>query len=358
MASKTMRNANIRISAFNNTKENGIVEYSFEDIKNIIEEWNKEKEFEYFLIEHNENKENIHFHIVLRFGSVTRFETIKNKFPYGNIENSKSVKNSIQYLIHMNSPEKTQYAPEDIITNSKDLNKYLLRSKVSEELDVNFYIEEIEKGNIKEYEYTEKIPIYIYTKYSNRIDKAFKFYYDKISKDNNREIEVEFYFGRGGTGKTLFAKTLCEVYGESYCVSSSSNDPLQDYKGQDVLILDDLRDDVFKFDDLLKILDNNTSSSISSRYRNKYFIGKRIIITSNIELYNWYKHQKEEDIHQLHRRIPVMLKFTEDFITYYYYDNINKRYVKEFTKDNLVSFGNDLSNDENLKEKRLKRFKL
>lgn len=353
---KTMRNANIRISKVNNTKEGKIV-YDFEDVKKIVDEWNKEKEFEYFMIEHNENIENIHYHLVLRFGSVTRFDTIKNKFPYGNIENSKSVKNSIQYLIHMNSPEKHQYSPTDIVTNSKDLNKYLLKSKVSEELDLNYYIDEIVNGRIREYEYTNKIPSEIYTKYSNRIDKAFKFYYDKCLLETNRNIEVEFYYGAGGTGKTLYAKTLCEIYGESYCISSSSNDVLQDYKGQDVLILDDLRDDVFKFDDLLKILDNNTRSSVTSRYRNKLFIGKRIIITSNIELYNWYKFQKEEDIHQLHRRIPVMLKFTREKITTFLYSNKRKSYIKKLEQDNDILFDDSIEDEEEEFQNKLNRYK-
>lgn len=332
VSAKTMRNSNIRISRVNNTKE-GLVIYEKEDILNILEEWQKEKEFEYFFIEHNEDIENIHYHLVLRFKSVTRFETIKNKFQYGNIENSKSVKNSVQYLVHLNSPEKHQYEFKDIITNSTELNKYMLKSKVSEELDINYYIDEIVNGNIREYEYTEKIPVHIYAKYSTRIDKAFKFYYDKLSMNSSREIDVEFYYGKGGTGKTLYAKTICEEFGESYCISSSSNDPLQDYKGQDVLILDDLRDDVFKFDDLLKILDNNTKSSMNSRYKNKMFVGKRIIITSNIELREWYKLNKKEDIHQLHRRIGLMARFSASFIEFYSYNLFEKRY--EFVKDKI-----------------------
>lgn len=355
--SKTMRNANIRISKVNNTK-NGLIEYSFEEIQKIVSDWSNEKEFEYFLIEHGENQENIHYHIVLKFNSVTRFDTIKNKFPYGNIENSKSLKNSIQYLIHQNSPEKHQYSPSDIITNSKDLNKYLLKSKVSEELDINHYVSEIVTGAIREYEYTEKIPADIYTKYSTRIDKAFKFYYDKMLLEDNRNIEVEFYFGAGGTGKTLYAKTICMIHNESYCLSSSSNDVMQDYKGQDVLILDDLRDENFKFDDLLKLLDNNTKSSVISRYRNKLFIGNRIIITSNIELKDWYKWQKKEDIHQLHRRISTMLKFTDKTVTTYMYSNKDKKYKKVLERDNEILILNEIEDETEIFKSKMDRYRL
>ena len=333
---KTMRNANIRISAVNNTK-NGIVNYTLESIKLMIEHWSSEKNLEYFLIEHREDIENIHFHLVLKFTSVTKFQTIKNKFPYGDIQNSKSVNNSIQYLIHMNSPEKLQYLPSDIITNSMDLNKHLLKSKVSEELDINHYVSQILEGKIREYQYSEKIPGLIYTKYSNRIDKAFKFYYDNLAMVSDRQISVEFIFGKGGVGKTWFAKTSCDMNNESYCISSSANDPMQDYRGEDVLILDDLRDSSFKFDDLLKILDNHTRSSISSRYRNKYFVGSRIIITSSIELKDWYSWIKYEDKHQLHRRIKTMIRFNSEELVIYRYDEYEKTY--KYIKKNENIFG-------------------
>lgn len=44
-------------------------------------------------------------------------------------------------------------------------------------------------------------------------------------------------------------------------VSSSSNDPLDMYMGQKGIIFDDLRDEAFEFADILKLLDNNTSTA-------------------------------------------------------------------------------------------------
>lgn len=323
---KTMKNSNIRISRVNNTKDGEKI-YEKEKILRILEAWEEEKEIEYFFIEHDEDIENIHYHIVIKYNSPTRFDTIKNKFPHGNIENSKSVKNSIQYLVHLNDPQKYQHDWSEVITNSKELNKYMLKSKISEELDINFYIDEISKGNIREFEYTSKIPVEIYSKYYTRIEKAFKFYYDNYSIDNNRNITVEFYHGNSGSGKTTYAKMKCVELNLSCCVSSSSNDPMQDYKGEDVLILDDLRDENFKFDDILKILDNHTNSTVKSRYRNKKFIGKKIIITSTIPLHEWYKNERKyEEIHQLRRRIKLLLNFENEKINILYYNKASKKY--------------------------------
>ena len=82
--------------------------------------------------------------------------------------------------------------------------------------------------------------------------------------------------------------------------------------GQKAIILDDLRDSSFEFEDLLKILDNNTSSSVRSRFANKVFNGEIIIITSSVPLNYWYKDlqfNRTETLDQLYRRISCLRSF-------------------------------------------------
>lgn len=113
--------------------------------------------------------------------------------------------------------------------------------------------------------------------------------------------------GAEGSGKSTYAISLCVSNKKSYCVSSSSNDALQNYTCEDVLILDDLREDAFKFADLLKLLDNHIMSSVKSRYKNKYFLGDMIIITTKKPLRTWYKDidDIDETKNQLYRRINL-----------------------------------------------------
>ena len=86
-----MRNATIRISRINNIKSDNdklglkvgdtfIIEKT--DVIATIEKWLKEKSFDYFLIEHNEDDNNIHFHVVIVFKkkNSAQFKTVKNKF--------------------------------------------------------------------------------------------------------------------------------------------------------------------------------------------------------------------------------------------------------------------------------------
>lgn len=102
---------------------------------------------------------------------------------------------------------------------------------------------------------------------------------------------------------------------------------MQDYKGEDVLILDDIRDTTFKFHDLLKILDNHTNSTITSRYSNKAFIGDTIIITTSIPISEWYFNETKEDKEQLYRRIPTQMQFTKDVIKIFKYREHLHKYV-------------------------------
>lgn len=336
---KSLRTAFIRISKINNT-ENGIVEYTYEDIVNIVKEWNKGKRFLYYIKDHNneEGDENPHFHIVIKFNSPTPFDDIKKVFPYGFIEPAKSIKNCVQYLVHMNDLSKTQYNFDEIITNDKNINKYRYQSAINQLLKLDDYIRKIELGEIREYNLTNEIPIEIFTNYKTKILNALEFYRRKIMTDKDRNIQVMIFSGDTGTYKTTYAKQLAQNQHKSICISSSSNDPMQDYMGEDILVLDDLRDTDFKFHDLLKILDNHTKSTVASRYSNKAFIGDTIIITTSQPISDWYFNEKREDKEQLHRRIPIQMQFTKEKISVFQYNEKAHKYIFVYELPNINKF--------------------
>lgn len=336
---KSYRTANIRVTAVNETKQDGVVVYNLEDIEEIVCQWSATAGFTYWFIEHSADDEvsRTHFHLVIKFKAPTKFENIKSKFPYGDIESSRNLRASIQYLIHMNDKSKKQYRWEDIHTNCLDMSPYKIQSISQQEITIQGVMESINSGRIREYNQFIEIPIELWAKYKTRIENALIYYRERICMDKNRNVAVIFISGAAGSGKTTFAKDYCCSQNKSYCISSSSNDPLQDYKGEDVLILDDLRDDSFNYHDFLKLLDNHTLSSSKSRYHNKAFIGDTIIITSVIPIDDWYFFETREDKHQLKRRIQVMYKFTPEKIYAYDYNLSKKRYDEVGSATNLIS---------------------
>lgn len=327
-AAKSYRTANIRVTSVNSTEQDGLVTYMFSDVCSVLKEWASSAGITYWTIEHkaDDDVSKTHFHMVIKFKSPVHFETIKNRFPYGDIESSRNLRASIQYLIHLNDKSKVQYSWDDIETNCLDMSPYKILSSSQQEITLQAVYAAVSEGVIREYNLFDKVPIELYAKHRTKIDNALMFYREKICMEKDRDIRVIFMSGSTGIGKTTFAKRYCESINADYCISSSSNDPLQDYKGEPVLIMDDLRDDSFKYHDFLKLLDNHTKSTIKSRYHNKAFIGDLIIITSTRPINDWYFNKTPEDKHQLYRRVRTWFKFDGNKIFYFEYDDKTKRY--------------------------------
>ena len=174
--------------------------------------------------------------------------------------------------------------------------------------------------------YVDTLPIDEKTMVFTKLRKLWELHCQNLTLKYDRKIDVVFVTGRSQTGKTYYARKLCEKLGYDYCITSSSNDPLQDYMGQNALIFDDLRFTAFDFVDLLKLLDNHTSTSMKSRYNNKIFNGKLIIITSSVPLKFWYPEVRcssVEDITQLYKRIGCYVEMTRE--KFMVYSEINNR---------------------------------
>lgn len=335
---KSLKTAFIRVSSVNKTSDKGTIVYNKKDIDKVIKEWASSSKLTYWYIEHSADDEvsMTHWHIVIRFANPMPFDNVKSHFPYGDIESAKNIKNCVQYLVHANDLSKVQYDWNSIVTNCDDMSPFKVLNNAQGEVTIQRIMEQIDNGIIREYNQFEYIPIEIWAKYKTRIENGLTFYRERIYMDKNRQIDVVFMSGDTGLGKTSFAKQYCEKSGKSYCISSSSNDPMQDYKGEDVLILDDLRDNSFEFVDLLKILDNHTKATMKSRYHNKAFIGETIIITSYKPLADWYFNVPRESKEQLYRRIKTQYKFYPEYIEIYEFDELQHKYIYVGKVPNII----------------------
>ncbi|WP_349952617.1 Rep family protein, partial [Bacteroides finegoldii] len=203
-----------------------------------------------------------HLHLMMRFSEVQDTKYIAKWFNVGEQYLCKikgRFADALMYLTHENAPEKYQYSEDDVISNF-DFRKE--KEKKSNNLRREEIINKIACGEIREFNLFDSVNAIEYDKYRRNIENAFLYRQKILLKEINREMEVVFISGASGSGKTTYAKMMCENQNYSYFISSSSNDPFDGYAGQDAVILDDLRGSSFTFADLLKITDNHTSSSV------------------------------------------------------------------------------------------------
>ena len=277
----------------------------------------------YYIVHDNEEGKKPHFHCCISCKSPTKVRAIIKKYnlPIQQIENIKgSWVGALRYLIHIDNVDKVQYDVSQVVSNKNDYEEIINKPfKNTKREWLNDLLLDLYNGNVCFYD-SEKLlsrcPSAI--DYFNNINKFKDAYNQYTERLLEKDLNVYFVFGDSGSGKTTFAREWCKRNGLTYCVSSSPNDLLQDYKGQEVLILDDLRHYHIDFTDFLKLCDTKVRTSFKSRYMNKKFVGSYIFITTTEPLGDWYSSESlVEQRYQFIRRITG-------------YFNINKMYnVKE-----------------------------
>lgn len=286
------------------------------DIQETCMKYKTIKQWAYIL--HDKDDTRPHYHIYLNFSPsscdskiVAGWFGIAENF----IERVKGRKaDMLLYLTHGNDSQKNkhQYSPEEVHANF-DFETEIESAKIL--------------GDFKHYSYAQMLayidtmPLSEKATAFTKLKKLWELQCQMLTLQTDRKLQVVFITGKGGAGKTYYAKKLLNSLNYDFCISSSSNDPFQDYLGQKAIILDDLRDKSFEFEDLLKILDNNTSSSVKSRFSNKVFNGEMIVITSSVPLVYWYPEYKYgnncDTLVQLYRRISGYVQVTPEDITVY-----------------------------------------
>lgn len=302
-------------------------EFLKEPLQDILKRYKTIKKWAYIL--HDKDKDATpHYDIYLNFGD-TGVESKEVAKWFGLQESQvEKVKGRAQdmllYLIHGNDSQKHkyQYSPDEVVANF-DFKSELAKAKILGNFDKYSYAQQLRF--IKTLPKDEQVRAY------KQLKDHWKLHCEYLTLNPDRDIQVMFVTGKAGSGKTYYAKKFLEKLDYDFAVSSSSNDPFQDYQGQDAIILDDVRDTVFEFQDLLKMLDNNTASSFKSRFANKVFNGKMIVLTSSVPLQYWYKSASsnmpswykevrtsgKEDFNQLCRRISCYVVVTEETVTVY-----------------------------------------
>ncbi|MDE7489960.1 plasmid replication protein, partial [Streptococcus agalactiae] len=75
------------------------------------------------------------------------------------------------------------------------------------------------------------------------------------------------------------------------------------YYGEEILFLDDLREDSLSASDWLKLFDPLNSARMSARYQNKLVVPRLIVMTAYMSPKQFFGNIKTEDLNQYLRRV-------------------------------------------------------
>lgn len=275
--------------------------------------------------------------------------------------------NCLAYLIHAKDETKYQYRPEEVTTVlGEDYTSIYNRSietwlkgratKKAKEtnLSIDWLCEQILEGKITKNNIMLTDDYYtIYGQHKRRINEALETAGERRSYRTIAELEagefkktVIFISAKSGMGKTKLAKELIKLikntasengsYWES-CVTASTN-PFDEYVGQELLLLDDIKGFSLTTSDWLKLLDPYMISPISARYHNKMGSAKIIIITNTMSPVPFFyrtKGNNNEDLGQFVRRIDLLVHMHDD--------SFHVLYPEKKSSDTIIdNFGNNI----------------
>lgn len=251
--------------------------------------------------------------------------------------------NMLSYLVHAKYRDKYQYPAEEVATlRGKDYmdihaerrevwarGAATVKTKNANE-SADYLRDLILEGLVsKEQVMLTDVLFTVYSRHKTMMDEAFNAYgqrraYQAAAKLRNGDFHttVVFIWGESGAGKTYFAREFMEATlraantcGESWRVyRAATANPLDDWHGEEVIFLDDLRGSAMEANDWLLLLDPYNASPARARYSNKQEVAPRLIVlTATIppDQYFFYTRNKgnvDEALDQFIRRLAATVK--------------------------------------------------
>jgi len=290
--------------------------FNNEHLENVFK-WLDKIDCDYLAVKHDKDEKAPHFHIYVRLVNARSFDDIAKQIEIKKQYIQKIEKgwsNALAYAFHLSESAKNdgKYKYDEsavirskgvdvsaIFAKNQDYEERQLKEKELVELIYKYGECEISKKDL-----LAKMTATDYNKHALLIKRMREF---RLLKVRDRDMQVLYICGESGTGKTTFAKYMARIYNYDYFVSGSGKDVLDGYDKEECIILDDLRADAFTKAELFKLTDNNTNSSVKSRYNNKDISYCKLMIITSVKtpqtLYNWTDGDKEESFKQFSRRL-------------------------------------------------------
>ncbi|WP_270245460.1 Rep family protein [Lactococcus lactis] len=240
--------------------------------------------------------------------------------------------NQLAYLTHAQQPDKYQYLTHEVETfGTLDYSNFILRNakkfekqsatvkrkKTDESLDL--INQQILKGELFLEDILADDDLFLlYSNHKLQFKQAFDSYAERLAFKNLKDLTtgkykltVMYFQGKSSLGKSYLARTIAQKVREyaeenkfkSRIYSASSSNPFDDYYGEDIILLDDIRPDSLRKADWLKLLDPINTSRMSARFTNKQVVPRLILITNTQLPEQFFNIFKDEALDQYIRRI-------------------------------------------------------
>lgn len=295
-----------------------------------------------------------HFHLLIHFSKAVTIGVvssltgiIQSELEKGKVRGRYAFSSAMAYLVHALDSRKHQYSPTGVINgifngtikNENGLyadyykahheeweNQRVAVEHKKRNLDFNKVYEDVMLGK---YTHEDLLggpdELYkLYVEHKRQLDDARSAYLDRQFIQYNRgvdngsiKIQTLFIFGQAGHGKTRLAKSVAQGLVETSEKSGNSNTwrvfqtgsthPFDEYDGEEIILLDDIRTNAMNSSDWLHLIDPHNNGVTSARYHDAKPMPRLLIITTTTPAHEFFSYTKglgaDEPLDQFLRRI-------------------------------------------------------
>lgn len=262
----------------NNPAEHG---YSHDYIKSALASF---KAVKYWcMCDEVGGKNNVyHTHLFIMGNNGILFSTVKKKFPKAHIDYCRGLaQENRDYVCKEGKYKGTSKEETNIKDTFEEMGDCPVEKPGQRSDLVDLY--DMIKSGMDNYDILENDPTYMMQ--LDKIDRCRQIVKEKEFRSRFRELQVEYWSGKTGTGKT---KTIMERYGydEVFRVTSYRY-PFDNYRGQDVIVFEEFFDSL-SIQEMLTLLDGYPLD-LPCRYNNKTACYTKVYILSNVDLTDQYR---------------------------------------------------------------------
>lgn len=277
------------------------------------------------------NKKDLNV-LALNLGILPQYIESSGRGKYGKV-------NSKAYLIHAKDKDKYQYPASDVETfdtldyeafinqNKEDFENYsATRKREKSEESLDLVLAKVQLGELTYNDVMEDDNLaFLFGNNQQKFRERFNFYGERQAFLRLKSLELGEYQltvlyiqGESDVGKSTLSREIAlqvqsklnEIGLRGDIYSASSANPFDDYYGEEILVLDDLRENNMSPSDWLKLFDPLNSARMSARYQNKRVVPRLIIMPVYKSPKLFFGEIKEEDLNQFLRRINFLLDVT------------------------------------------------